>query len=161
MAKATATERVARDVMQADVLCVGAEMPLTKVTELFVEEGIHGAPVVDETEAVIGVISTIDVLRAVEEEHDAPRNDAIYFRETLEFSGPDWSQAPEDFQDRLSQITVGEAMQTSVVTVDESTPVREIAKQMRSNRIHRIIVTRNGRVAGIVTTLDLIALLEG
>lgn len=158
---ASAKEAVARDVMQRDVLCVGAEMPLTKVTELFVEEGIHGAPVVDEMESVLGVISTIDVLRAVEEEHGAPSSDAVYFRETLEFSGPDWSQAPNDFQDRLSQITAGEAMQTSVVTVSEDTPVREIAKRMRGDRIHRVLVTKDGRLCGIVSTLDLIALLEG
>ena len=155
-----ASEPTARDVMNADVLTVGPEAPLTRVAELFLEEGIHGAPVVDETEAVIGVIATTDILRVVEEEHDAPRSDAVYFRDTLEYSGPDWSQGTEDFQDRLAQLTVADAMQTSIVAVDEGTPVSEIAKRMRADRIHRVLVTRRGRLVGIVTTLDLIGLLE-
>jgi CBS domain-containing protein len=153
-------DATARDVMQTSVISVGPDMPLTAVNQLFVEEGIHGAPVVDETDRLLGVISTIDLLRAVEEEHDSPSTDPTYFRELLEFSGPDWSAAPQDFQDRLAQMTVADAMQTSVVTVSEDTPISEVAKAMRSNQVHRVIVVTDGQLSGIVSTFDLIALLE-
>ena len=155
-----AKDRLARDVMQTGVLAVNPEMPLAKVVQLFLEEGIHGAPVLDETERLLGVLSTTDILRAVEEEHDEPSSDRTYFRETLEFSGPDWADTSADFQDRLSQQTVADVMQTSVVTANEDTPVSEIAREMRVNRIHRVLVVRNGALAGIITTFDLIALLE-
>jgi CBS domain-containing protein len=155
-----AKDRLARDVMQTDVLAVNPEMPLTKAVQFFLEEGIHGAPVLDETERLLGVLSTIDILRAVEEEHDEPSGDRTYFRETLEFSGPDWADTSADFQDRLSQQTVADVMQTSVVTAGEDTPVSEIARDMRANRLHRVLVVRDGTLCGIVTTFDLIALLE-
>jgi len=152
--------RTAREVMQTGVLCVEPEMPLAKLAQLFVEEGIHGAPVVDETERLLGVVSTVDLLRAVEQEHESPSTVPTYFREMLEFSGPDWSSMPEDFQDRLEQLRVSDVMQTSVVTVGEDTPIPEVAKAMRSNGIHRVIVLRGGALVGIVSALDLVGLLE-
>lgn len=155
-----AAARTARDVMQTGVLSVAPEMPLTKVAQLFLEEGIHGAPVVDDMERLLGVVSIVDILRGVEEEHESPSAGGTYFRELLEFSGPDWQSMPEDFQDRLAQVTVTDVMQPSVVTVTEDTPIPEVAKALRSNRIHRVIVVRGDVLVGIVSALDLVGLLE-
>lgn len=94
----------ARDVMQTSVLTVSPESPLLAVQQLFLEEGIGGAPVVDEAGQVVGVISTTDLLRAVDEWRGTAVSEAHYFRESLEFSGPDWSRGVEDFQDRLQEL---------------------------------------------------------
>jgi CBS domain-containing protein len=146
--------------MQTGVLSVAPETPLIKVAQLFLEEAIHGAPVVDDMERLLGVVSIVDLLRGVEEEHDSSSSSGTYFRELLEFSGPDWSSMPGDFQDRLAQVTVADVMQPSVVTVTEDTPIPEVAKALRANRIHRVIVVRGERMVGIVSALDLVGLLE-
>jgi CBS domain-containing protein len=151
----------ARDVMQTSVVTVAPEAPLAGVAQLFVEEGIHGAPVVDETGRLVGVVSIVDLLRAVEEEHDQPANATFYYRDLLEYSTPDWSRLPQDFQDRLEQVRVSDVMQPSVVTVSEDTTIPEVAKLMRANTIHRVIVTRGETLVGLVTALDLVGLLEG
>jgi CBS domain-containing protein len=150
----------ARDVMQTSVMSVQPDTPLAHVARLFVDEAIHGAPVVDDTDRLLGVISITDLIRAVDETHESGAATAVYFRDVLEFSGPDWSSAPEDFQDRLEQLTVADVMQPSVVTVGEDATVPEIAKLLRANRIHRVIVVRDGVLAGLVTALDLVGLLE-
>ena len=150
----------ARDVMQTSVMSVEPGTPLPQVARLFVEEEIHGAPVLDETDRLLGVVSVTDLIRAVDEEHARPGSSAVYFRDVLEFSGPDWSNAPQDFQDRLGQLVVGDVMQTGVVTVPEDASVPEIAKLMRANRIHRVIVVRGEAMVGLITALDLVGLLE-
>lgn len=151
----------ARDVMQTSVISVEPSTPLAKVARLFLEEEIHGAPVVDETEQLLGVISVTDLLRAVGDEHENAGSSAVYFRDVLEFSGPDWTSAPQDFQDRLEQLSVGDVMRAGVVTVADDTTVPEIAKLMRAQRIHRVIVvSAAGRVVGLITALDLVGLLE-
>ncbi|HEY8495099.1 MAG TPA: CBS domain-containing protein [Myxococcota bacterium] len=150
----------ARDVMQTSVATVQADTPLSHVGRFFVETGIHGAPVVDETDRLLGVISVTDLIRAVEETHESGAGAAIYFRDLLEYSGPDWTSAPQDFQDRLEQVTAGEVMQPDVITVTEDTSVPEIAKLMRENGIHRVIVVRDGQLVGLVSALDLVGLLE-
>jgi CBS domain-containing protein len=50
-------------------------------------------------------------------------------------------------------------MTPTVFTVPENTPVSRLAKTMISGRIHRLLVTRRGRIVGIVTALDLLKLL--
>jgi len=150
---------LAKDLMSSHLITVSPEAPLVDVNRLFVEEELHGAPVVDDEGRLVGVVSTSDLLRAVEEEHEGPAADHRYFREVLDFSAPDWTSAPEDFQDRLSQFTVSDVMQTSVVTVTEDAPLTEIASVLREHRIHRVIVVRDGYPLGVVSSFDLLALL--
>lgn len=151
---------LAKDLMSSHLVTVSPDTPLVDVNRLFVEEELHGAPVLNEEGRLVGVISTSDLLRTVEEEHEGPAADHRYFREILEFSAPDWTAAPEDFQDRLSQFTVADAMQPSVVTVAEDTPLARIAAVLREHRIHRVIVVRDEYPVGVISSFDLLALLE-
>jgi CBS domain-containing protein len=146
--------------MQTGVTTIDRDATLLDAHRLLVEEEIHGAPVVDPDGSVVGVISTLDILRAVHEEHESSTSIADYYREFLPFSGPDWRSGPEDFQDRLSQLTVGDAMTESVVAVPPDASIPEIARLLRQNRIHRVLVAEDARLLGIVSTFDLVALLE-
>ncbi|MFB6140158.1 MAG: CBS domain-containing protein [Halosimplex sp.] len=47
--------------MTTDVLTTTAQTSITDVADLMIEHGIHHVPVVDETEGVIGMISTTDL----------------------------------------------------------------------------------------------------
>lgn len=151
----------AKDLMSTGLVTVGPDTPLIDANRLFVEEELHAAPVVADDGRLLGLISVSDLLRAVEEEHESPSAGRSYFRETLEFSGPDWSVSSADFQDRLAQLTVADAMQSSVVTVPEEAPVAQIAKSLRENKIHRVVVVRGEGPVGLVSSFDLLALLEG
>jgi CBS domain-containing protein len=151
---------LARDVMQTHLVTVEPELPLVDVHRLFVEEEITGAPVVDETGRLLGVISSTDLLRAVDEEHGSATSETHYFRESLEFSGPDWARAPSDFQDRLAALTVEDAMTRGGITVAPETPVGDVAALMRRHRIHRVLVVEREVLVGILTTFDLIQVLE-
>jgi CBS domain-containing protein len=51
---------------------------------------------------------------------------------------------------------VEQAMTPYAVSFEEDTPVREVARQMLAKRIHRVIVTKNGAIIGIATSLDLL-----
>jgi len=150
----------ARDVMQTAVTTIEQDASLLDAHRLFVEEEIHGAPVVDADGAVVGVLSTLDLLRAVQEEESSALGDPAYFRELLEFSGPDWASGPEDFQNRLAQLRVSDAMTASVVSVPPDATIQEVARRLRAHGIHRVLVADGGHLAGIITTFDLIALLE-
>lgn len=151
---------LARDVMQSHVVTVEAELPLLDVHRLFVEEEITGAPVVDEVGRLVGVISSSDLLRAVEQEHESATSEPHYFREWLEFSGPDWARATADFQDRLASLTVADAMTRGGISVAPEAPITEVAGLMRRHRVHRVLVVEKGLLVGILTTFDLVGLLE-
>lgn len=150
----------ARVVMTRSVVSVGADTPLSDVYRLFVEEQIHGAPVVDEEEMLIGVISSSDLLRAADEERDTAVGSSEYLRDLVEFSGPDWGRGLTDFQDRLSALTVADVMTPSAVTVRPDTPIAEVARALRQHQVHRVWVEEEGRLCGVVSTFDLLPLLE-
>ncbi len=75
--------------MQTRLIALSPDTPFLNAHRLFVDEEINGAPVVDETGRLLGVVSTLDILRAVEEEHDTASAHKVYFHAELEFSGPD------------------------------------------------------------------------
>jgi CBS domain-containing protein len=154
------TTMTARSVMTDSVVTVSPESSLLDVLRLFVEEDIHAAPVIGDDGSLVGVISTSDLLRAEEEEHDTARSASDYLRGYLEFSPPDWSGDPEDFQDRLVQRTVDEVMTRSFVSVPSDTPVAGIATRLREHRIHRVWIVDDGRLCGVVSTLDLMPVIE-
>jgi predicted transcriptional regulator len=54
---------------------------------------------------------------------------------------------------------VKDIMTPTVYTVPEDTTIVEAARTMIAGRIHRLFVTRSGRMVGIVTPLDLLELL--
>jgi CBS domain-containing protein len=146
--------------MQKSVVSVNPETPLADVQRLFVEEEIHGAPVVDDEGTILGVVTSQDLLRVAEDERDTAVVDADYFRDDLEFSGPDWSAMPEDFQDRLRNLTAADAMTREVVTVGPDATVTQVASALRKNRIHRVFVVDGGELVGVISTFDLLECLE-
>lgn len=54
------------------------------------------------------------------------------------------------------QRRVEQAMTPWAVSFEEDVPVAEIARQMLAKRIHRVVVTRDGRLTGILTTMDML-----
>jgi CBS domain-containing protein len=150
----------AREVMQTYLISVNPETPLLEVHRLFVDEEINGAPVVDDTGRLLGVISSVDLLRAVEEEHDAASAGTRYLRDFLEFSGPDWQEGSDNFQDRLGERTVSDAMTRGGITVAPETPISAVAATLRKHRIHRVFVVDDEQLCGVISTFDLVALLE-
>ena len=55
----------------------------------------------------------------------------------------------------LSQLTVGDVMTRSVVTVSPDADIREAASVMASHRVRRLPVARDKRLVGIISLADI------
>ncbi|MDJ0867339.1 MAG: CBS domain-containing protein [Myxococcota bacterium] len=152
--------KTAREVMQTGVVTLSPDDPLHVAQQLFYEEGIHGAPVVDDLGRVVGVLSSTDVLRAVLEAKEVDPSEPATYRADLDDAFGAWHMAPADFKERVRDAVVSEYMTESSVEVAPDTSVPQLAKLMRENGIHRVIVVEDGALQGIVTTFDLVGLLE-
>jgi CBS domain-containing protein len=155
---------VAEDIMQRRVVTVASDSPLLAVYRLFMEEDISGAPVVDETGEVVGVISTRDLLRTANETHDAAIDDLHYYESSHVFRTEEWLTDVEEFEDRLTHRNVAEVMTTGVISVRRDTPVSAIADLLLKHRIHRVLVLDDdddeGPLVGLVSVFDLVSLLR-
>lgn len=153
-------DSTARDVMQSQVLSVSPDDPLHVVQRLFYEESIHGAPVIDESGRVLGIVTSTDVLRAAADAHDIAPTEPSAFSDDLDIGNGGWGMAPEDFKARLQGTTVSDYMTEGVVEVEPTTAVSDVARKLRENHVHRVLVVEDGKLCGIVSTFDLMGLLE-
>jgi predicted transcriptional regulator len=153
--------KTAHDVMQRSVISLSPEDSLLDAHRIFVEEEIHGAPVVDEEGSIVGVLTSTDLLRAVSQEHESAgfASDPTFRGDALEFGPPIWT-VPEDFQDRLANLRVSDVMTDGACTVEETERVRKVADLMCSQRIHRVWVVKAGVPTGVVAALDLLPLVN-
>jgi CBS domain-containing protein len=106
------------------------------------------------------MITSTDILRAATEAEEAAPSEPGYFHDDVDYPTGLLPLAPEEFQERLQDITVGDFMTEGVVHVAPSTPISELARTIRENKIHRLLVVENGALRGIVSTFDLVTLLE-
>lgn len=138
----------ASDVMTSPVVSVTPEMTVREVAGLFADRKISGAPVVDATGHMVGMISEGDMLRRVELGTDQrPRSSWLEIFASGE-SARDYIKA--------HALKVADVMSTRIVSVNEETPLGEIANLLETRRIKRVPVKKNGKLVGIVSRANLV-----
>jgi len=146
-------DATAADVMTGSVETVSQEMDIREAISLFQELGISGAPVVDDENHVVGVLSQSDIVRYYLSRDEQLVSDLdFYQRANLE--GERLGSSFEVVDTNVARVE--EVMSPVTITVDEETPVRDLARLMTTKQIHRVIVTREEIVTGIVSALDLL-----
>jgi len=145
----------AADVMTRDVVCVQSTTTLQKLVELFFSKLVSGVPVI-EGEKLVGIISKTDlVTHGLEKELSSILGKKMKGSANVEL--PDFENLLGPY---LSQETVGQVMKSPVITAKQSTSVSEIVRIMLDKKIHRIVITENEKVVGIITSMDLLHLLD-
>jgi CBS domain-containing protein len=151
----------AGDVMNPSVITVRDDLTVQEVAALLVENEITGAPVTNPRGKLVGVVSATDIAQSAAEGADfSPRGDGSILRRH-DLVGRASRGELRDLHVENAGLPVRDIMTPTVFTVPENTPVSRLAKTMISGRIHRLLVTRRGRIVGIVTALDLLKLLVG
>jgi predicted transcriptional regulator len=145
----------AKDLMTTDVKTVEADWPVERVAEFLIDHEISGAPVVKDGK-LEGVISLTDIARhSSTAGNPASERPAAYYRTELESK-----YAAEDLDDlRVSQAgdtTAEHVMTPQVYDVNEHTSIRQVAQVMHRSGIHRLFVTRNNEVRGVITAMDML-----
>lgn len=151
----------AKDVMNEDVLSVGMDWSVEYLTDFLVENGISGAPVTSENGKLVGVVSLTDIVRhnslpGKESRLDSPYD---YYRHGLEHQ-----YAKEDMRSLSIGTepldTVRDIMTPMIFDVNEDTKVKQVADTMIRGRIHRVFVTREQKLAGVITTVDMLKVIR-
>jgi CBS domain-containing protein len=116
--------------------------------------------VLDAAGRLVGVVSETDIAEAELERAetvDEGVDPAFDLRGWEEEAEPDELQKLQVHA--AGDIMVRDIMTPTAYTVPHDTPVKELARTMVTGRIHRLLVTRDSNVVGIVTSLDLLKLL--
>jgi CBS domain-containing protein len=175
-----------REIMTTDVATVTPETTIREAMELLAQHHVSGAPVV-QAGTLVGVVTSTDLMTfaaalsgvpterelvgtlsepAESDEDDESEPDTeysgAYFHELWDDAGADVAEriatAASPEWNALEEHDVSEVMTRSpLATLSVDATAEQAAVLMRQNRIHRVLVTDHGVLAGIVSALDIAA----
>lgn len=138
------------DVMTREVLTVDADTSVRAVAALFSERGISGAPVVDSTNQVIGIVSEGDLLHRAEigTERRTKRRRSWWLHSLAADLAPDYVKSHGR--------TAADVMTRDVIAVEETTELADIVNLLEENGIKRVPVVKDGKLAGLISRANLV-----
>ncbi|MFC1820094.1 CBS domain-containing protein [Thermodesulfobacteriota bacterium] len=152
---------LAKEIMNQDVLSVGINWSIDQLADYLIENSISGAPVTSEDGRLLGVVSLTDIVRyksmpSIDAQPNEPHEYYIHARER------DYSPAEiESFRvEAESLVTVGDIMTPMTFNVNEDTKLQQVAEAMIRGRIHRVFVTSDETLVGIITTMDILKVIR-
>lgn len=151
--------------MTKEVISVRADSSVRDVWIVFMEAGISGAPVVDGSGSLVGVLSVTDIFRAVIERVQKARS----LREaTLQSSDPNAVEKEEIRELSLALRAVSEGSVTNVLPKDQKiltlSPGDSFDRAihlMAEHNVNRLPVVKDNQVVGIITRQDVIWQIAG
>jgi CBS domain-containing protein len=160
------TQEAVRDmtvnsVMRHEVLAVEAGWSLDQLADFLVNKSISGAPVTAADGQLVGVVSLTDIVRQSQlQDQRMDRDDThdVYLYE-LE-RRMDRDELRELHVQYEAPVRVLDIMTPMIFSVSEDTSVQEVADTMLKGGIHRVFVTRDKKLVGIVTALDMLQVIR-
>jgi CBS domain-containing protein len=128
-------------------------MDLRDLGKMLLEQGITGAPVVDGEGRLAGVISQTDLIY-----YNLTRGDELVLDSNFYHNARvEGRHVPSGFQfEDFNTGCVADVMTPVVHAVHENATVESVARMMTRKHIHRVIVQRGRRVAGVISALDVL-----
>jgi CBS domain-containing protein len=138
----------AHQIMTKPVVTVAPDATILDAANVMLTRHISGLPVVDAAGKLVGIVSEGDFIRRSEIGTDRRRSRWLKF-----ILGP--GKSASDFVHEHGR-KIAEVMTASPVTIDEDTPLADIADLMEKKNIKRLPVLRGNDVVGMVTRANLL-----
>lgn len=145
-----------KDIMTKEVITVTNETTVDELARLLIKHKISGAPVVDGSGNLTGIVTENDLISQNKRLH-IPTVIRLFDAFILFGSG-----RMEDEIRKMVAVTVGEICAKKVISVTEESSLEEVATLMSEKNIHLLPVVRDRAVVGIVGKADVVnAMIHG
>jgi CBS-domain-containing membrane protein len=146
----------AKDIMTKNVATVRAATTIEELARILMEHKISGAPVVDDNENLIGIVTENDLINRDKRLHIPTVMRLFDSFIMLESPG----RIEKEIK-KMTAITVNDIYTKEVITVAEDAPVQDIATIMSEKKVHLIPVVEGKKILGIIGKIDLIKGITG
>ena len=137
--------------MTKNVITVTPATTVTELAKLLASQTIGGAPVVDSSGTLLGVVTESDLIDQKKKIHIptvVTILDSVFYLEN-----------PDKMEKEMKKIagsTVGDIYSKNPITVNEDTLIDEIATLMAEKNVHPLPVMRGDALVGVIGKKDII-----
>ena len=136
----------AKDIMYTEVITVKQTTTLRELNEILQRNNITAAPVVDDENRVVGMVTEGDLIRAILPSYLELHENSLYLHD-FEYL--------EERVHHVENMQVKEIMTPGVISVTEDTPILKVGSIFLLKRIERIPVMRGDKLVGIINRSDI------
>jgi CBS domain-containing protein len=140
-----------KDIMTKDVITVSPETGIAHAAKLLLERGFNGVPVVDGTGKLVGLLCQSDL---VAQQKKLPVPSVFTFLDGV-ISLTSMKHLEKEIQ-KITAMTVADAMTANPVTVGLETSIEEAGTIMVDRNFHTLPVVDEGELVGIVGKEDVL-----
>jgi len=141
----------AKDIMTPDPLTLTTSDDITRAAHLMLEKRVNGLPVLDESGKLAGVLCQSDLV-AQQKRLKLPSVFTL-----LDGLIPLSSTRDLELEmEKITALTVGQAMTADPVTVSPQTPIDEIASLMVDRKFHTLPVMDGDKLVGVLGKEDVL-----
>lgn len=142
-----------RDLMTTSVETIGPDASAADLERVLCRLRVTGLPVVDHGK-LLGVVTRGDIVRQLAVAQTWAEVVGDYYQSPMT---PSVSETLETLDGHQLQTTkVAELMSKELITVPPELSLTEAARILAERRIHRLLVTQDAALVGLLTTFDLV-----
>jgi len=141
----------AKDIMTKAVITVSPDMEIVHAAKILLENRINGAPVIDETGKLVGILCQSDLIA---QQKKLPIPSFFTFLDGF-IALTSMKQFEKQVQ-KIAAVTVAQAMTPDPMTVQPDTDIEAVAALMVDQSFHTIPVVEEGELLGIVGKEDIL-----
>jgi CBS domain-containing protein len=149
------TQLKVRDLMTTQVVTLKPGDTVKRATIKFAVDNISGAPVVDNRNHLVGILSEDDILNLIvrrQEKMGAGGGKMLSYPMDSEID----NVALQDAADEVSNTKVEDIMTRSVLTTTPDAVIVDVLKAMLERKINRVPVLEKGVLVGIISRGDIV-----
>ncbi len=135
----------ASDIMTKYVYTLKPDDPAQMFADMICRLGVAGAPVVDDDDRLVGIVSEKDLLKKMFPSYGTFLQSP---GESMDF------EKMEENCESMGHFTVRDIMTANVITAPPETPVLKLASTMILKRVRRIPIVDGGKLVGLVSQGD-------
>ena len=138
----------AQDIMTTNVITVQPDTSVQYIAKRLIENRISAVPVVGDDGRLVGIVSEGDLMRRSESGTERHSSWWLFLLASPEETARNYVKAHGKH--------ATDVMTRRVITVNENTPIQEVAETLEKNHIKRVPVTSGDKLVGIISRANLI-----
>ena len=147
-----------RDLMTTQLVTLQPTDTVKKAAIKFAVDNISGAPVVDNRNHLLGILSENDILNTILKYQialDEENHDSVILTYSMD-SPTETDDILKKVSEEISNLEVSAIMTRTVLTTTPDTTIMEVLRAMIEMKVNRVPVVEKGVVIGIISRGDII-----